>query len=108
MNQSYTFGDAPQLIEVVDDAVCAVPVLGTDGATNWYRVQIISHNPETETCLVKYLDYGGYVSVSTHDLRQIRADFMTVPFQAIQVMLGNIKPVGKKPDSFHPTLTRRS
>lgn len=95
MNQSYAMSDAPHLLEVIEDAVCAAPVLGVDGATNWYRVQIISHNPETETCLVKYLDYGGYVSIFVRDLRQIRTDFMTVPFQAIQVLLGNIKPVGK-------------
>lgn len=95
MNQSYSVIETPNLQKIVEDAVCAAPIPGPDGTTNWYRVQIISHNPETETCLVKYLDYGGYVSVYAKDLRQIRTDFMTVPFQATECLLSNIKPTGK-------------
>lgn len=95
MNQSYSVIETPNLQKIVEDAVCAAPILGPDGTTNWYRVQIISHNPETDTCLVKYLDYGGYVSVYAKDLRQIRTDFMTVPFQATECLLSNIKPTGK-------------
>lgn len=95
MNQSYSVIETPNLQKIVEDAVCAAPILGPDGTTNWYRVQIISHNPETDTCLVKYLDYGGYVSVYAKALRQIRTDFMTVPFQATECLLSNIKPTGK-------------
>lgn len=95
MNQSYSVIETPNLQKIVEDAVCAAPIPGPDGTTNWYRVQIISHNPETETCLVKYLDYGGYVSVYAKELRQIRTDFMTVPFQATECLLSNIKPIGK-------------
>lgn len=96
MNQSYSVIETPNLLQnIVEDAVCAAPILAPDNTTNWYRVQIISHNPETETCLVKYLDYGGYVSVYAKDLRQIRTDFMTVPFQATECLLSNIKPTGK-------------
>ncbi|XP_063707144.1 A-kinase anchor protein 1, mitochondrial [Culicoides brevitarsis] len=95
MNQSYSVIETPNLLQnIVEDAVCAAPILAPDNTTNWYRVQIISHNPETETCLVKYLDYGGYVSVYAKDLRQIRTDFMTVPFQATECLLSNIKPTG--------------
>uniref|UniRef100_A0A336KDN8 CSON006628 protein n=1 Tax=Culicoides sonorensis TaxID=179676 RepID=A0A336KDN8_CULSO len=94
MNQSYSVIETPNLQKIVEDAVCAAPILGPDGTTNWYRVQIISHNPETDTCLVKYLDYGGYVSVYAKDLRQIRTDFMTVPFQATECLLSNIQPKG--------------
>lgn len=94
MNQSYSVIETPNLQKIIEDAVCTAPILGPDGTTNWYRVQIISHNPETDTCLVKYLDYGGYVSVYAKDLRQIRTDFMTVPFQATECLLANIKPTG--------------
>jgi len=89
MSQSYSCIEAPALAEVLDSAICAAPVYG-----HWYRVQVISHNPQTDSALVKYLDYGGYVSVSAKELRQIRTDFMTVPFQATEVLLSNIKPVG--------------
>lgn len=89
MLQSYSMDDSPALPEITEDAICVAPTNG-----GWYRVQIISHNPETQSCLVKYLDYGGYTSVLGTDLRQIRTDFMTVSFQAIECLLSNIKPVG--------------
>lgn len=96
MNQSYTYIEAPQLTEFPETAICAAPIVNaTNGIINWYRVQIISHNPHTDSVLVKYLDYGGYGSVHAKDLRQIRHDFMTVPFQAVEVLLANIKPSGK-------------
>lgn len=89
MFQSYSMGNTPKLPELTDDAICCAPIDGI-----WYRVQIISHNPEIQTCLVKYLDFGGYFSVSSSELRQIRTDFMTVPFQAMECLLSNIKPAG--------------
>lgn len=89
MNATYSMAEAPLLPEVIDDAICVVSVMG-----NWYRVQILSHNPQTLSCLVKYLDHGGYVSVLASDLRQIRTDFMNVPFQAVECLLSNIRPKG--------------
>jgi hypothetical protein len=80
------------LSNVHEDAICVVSV-----QNNWYRVQIVSHNPQTQTCLVKYLDFGGYISVLASDLRQIRTDFMTVPFQAMECLLSNIRPIGRLP-----------
>lgn len=89
MNQSYGLCESPMLPEITNDAVCVGCVEG-----NWYRVQIIQQHPDTDTCTVKYLDYGSYTSISTSDLRQIRADFMTVPFQSIECYLSNVKPIG--------------
>ena len=34
-------------------------------------------------CDIKYLDYGGYHSISVHSLRQIRTDFLSLPFQVM-------------------------
>ena len=34
-------------------------------------------------CDIKYLDYGGYHSISVDSLRQIRTDFLSLPFQVI-------------------------
>lgn len=44
---------------------------------------------EVEIC---YVDYGGYSRVPVSCLRQIRADFMTLPFQAIECLLANVGP----------------
>jgi len=87
MNQWYTVTQAPALPEIIDSAICAVCV-----NNNWYRVQIVSHSPNNKMCEVKYLDFGGFLTVISSELRQIHADFMTVPFQAIQCVLSNIRP----------------
>ena len=51
--------------------------------SGWYRCQIVSYDKETEMCDIKYLDYGGYHSISVHSLRQIRTDFLSLPFQVM-------------------------
>lgn len=89
MNQSYNMVETPQLPEITANAICVAAV-----QENWYRVQVMSHNAENNSCLVKYLDYGGYASISVVNLRQIRTDFMGVPFQSIECVLSNVKPIG--------------
>lgn len=61
---------------------------------SWYRATILSTDTETGTSYVKFLDYGGYAYVDNAKLRQIRADFMLLPFQAAECFLANVKPVG--------------
>lgn len=60
----------------------------------WYRAQVVSSNEETQTSEIKFVDYGGYMAVNNSVLRQIRQDFMTLPFQATECYLANIKPSG--------------
>lgn len=86
MNAMYSMTTAPELPELIDNAVCAYCI-----QNNWYRVQIVSHNQRDRMCLVKYLDFGGYSDVHANELRQIHADFMTTPFQAIECVLSNVR-----------------
>lgn len=90
MNQSYSSFEAPLLPNYNADTVCVGLIDG-----HWYRLQIIDHWPDEAQCLAKYLDFGGYCYVQTTELRQIRTDFMTIPFQAIETYLSDIKPKGK-------------
>lgn len=92
MNQSYSSFEAPLLPNYNTDTVCVGQIDG-----HWYRLQIIDHQPDATCCLAKYLDFGGYCYVQTTDLRQIRTDFMTIPFQAIETYLSDIQPKGKAP-----------
>ncbi|KAG5670449.1 hypothetical protein PVAND_000713 [Polypedilum vanderplanki] len=89
MNHWYSIGNAPELPDLIDNAICAYFI-----QDNWYRVQIVSHNTETKICVIKYLDFGGYTNVNASELRQIHADFMILPFQAIECVLGNIRAPG--------------
>lgn len=89
LNQSYNMNETPQLPEITENAICVCAVQGS-----WFRVQIVSHSSEDQHCLVKYLDYGGYANVPATSLRQIRTDFMAVPFQSIECVLSNVKSSG--------------
>jgi hypothetical protein len=88
MNQWYSLTAAPELPEVIENAICAVCV-----QDNWYRVQILSRDVQAKTCHVKYLDFGGYSTVLWSELKQIHANFMTLPFQIIECVLSNIRPL---------------
>ncbi|XP_030087805.1 A-kinase anchor protein 1, mitochondrial [Serinus canaria] len=74
--------------------ICAAP--GLDGA--WLRAQVISYFEETDEVELKYVDYGGYDKVKVDTLRQIRSDFLTLPFQGAEVLLDNVVPL---PDEDH-------
>ncbi|XP_008927703.2 A-kinase anchor protein 1, mitochondrial [Manacus vitellinus] len=69
--------------------ICAAP--GLDGA--WLRAQVINYFEETDEVELKYVDYGGYDKVKVDTLRQIRSDFLTLPFQGAEVLLDNVVPL---------------
>lgn len=57
----------------------------------FYGFILLIPDEETETSYVKFLDYGGFAYVENSKLRQIRGDFMLLPFQAAECVLSNIK-----------------
>lgn len=89
MTNVYNSPEAPVLTTPVVDAICAAPTMG-----GWYRAQIISVDEKLNSCDVKFLDYGGYLTVDASSLRQIRGDFLMLPFQAIECYLANVVPAG--------------
>ncbi|KFO80962.1 hypothetical protein N303_14603, partial [Cuculus canorus] len=74
--------------------ICAAP--GLDGA--WLRAQVVNYFEETNEVELRYVDYGGYEKVKIDTLRQIRSDFLTLPFQGAEVLLDNVMPL---PDEDH-------
>lgn len=70
----------------LENTVCAAYSIDA-----WYRAIILSTDEESETSYVKFLDYGGYAYVENDKLRQIRQDFMLLPFQAAECFLANVK-----------------
>lgn len=71
----------PQPIK--ENTICAAHSLGA-----WYRAIILS--TENESCNVKFLDYGGYATLDQSMLRQIRGDFLLLPFQSSECLLANV------------------
>jgi A-kinase anchor protein 1 len=90
MTNVYTKTATPELerTELNVGLVCVAP-----SDNKWYRVQIVSYDAVSDSCDVKYLDYGGYSTIEAKDLRKIRTDFLKLPFQAIECYLANVVPV---------------
>lgn len=80
----------PQLPEpVLPGTICAAHSAGA-----WYRSSVISVNDEEAgTAYIQFLDYGGYATVPCTALRQIRGDFLLLPFQAAECLLANVSPI---------------
>ncbi|XP_067394150.1 A-kinase anchor protein 1, mitochondrial [Emydura macquarii macquarii] len=82
----------PTPVEV--GVICAAP--GLDGA--WWRAQVVGYFKDNSEVEIRYVDYGGYERVKIDTLRQIRSDFVTLPFQGAEVLLDNVVPL---PDEDH-------
>lgn len=88
MTKTYNQFSCPQVpLPIAINSVCVAPCDG-----NWYRCQVVAYDEESGLCDIKYLDYGGYHSIAASELRQIRTDFLSLPFQAIECYLANINP----------------
>lgn len=77
----------PTPVEIT--VICAAP--GVDGA--WWRAQVVASYEETNEVEIRYVDYGGYKRVKVDVLRQIRSDFVTLPFQGAEVLLDSVMPL---------------
>ncbi|XP_053131236.1 A-kinase anchor protein 1, mitochondrial [Hemicordylus capensis] len=77
----------PTPVEV--GVVCAAP--GVEGA--WWRAQVVGYFKDAGEVEIRYVDYGGYERVKIETLRQIRSDFVTLPFQGAEVLLDNVVPL---------------
>ncbi|XP_023657356.2 A kinase (PRKA) anchor protein 1b [Paramormyrops kingsleyae] len=77
----------PSPIEV--GVICAAPA----GEGAWWRAQVIAYFKDSSEVEIRYVDYGGYDRVKVDTLRQIRSDFVTLPFQGTEVLMDNLAPL---------------
>ncbi|KAI2804869.1 RNA binding [Blomia tropicalis] len=81
--------EAPPMPQVYSGLICAAPT-----AEGWYRAMIRVVNESHTECDIMFVDYGGYGhNVPVSSLRQIRYDFMSLPFQASECFLANVMPI---------------
>uniref|UniRef100_A0A0N5A8D7 Tudor domain-containing protein n=1 Tax=Syphacia muris TaxID=451379 RepID=A0A0N5A8D7_9BILA len=85
-SQSNGVPDLPRPCET--GLLCVAPTSG-----GWYRAVTVIYYEKEDEVLVRFVDYGGYLRVPRADLRQIRTDFMTLPFQAVECLLAHVEPV---------------
>lgn len=76
---------------LVEDQIVAVFLLD-----KWMRALIVEPDPKGEATAVRLLDHGGYWSVNHSAMRQIRNDYLSLPFQAIEVYLAHVRPINCK------------
>ncbi|XP_066258050.1 KH domain-containing protein akap-1 [Euwallacea similis] len=96
MNMCYSKQESPLLpYPIPENTVCSAFSMDS-----WCRVMVLSSDEETDSSYVKFLDYGGYGHVDNNNLRQIRQDFMLLPFQAAECILANVK--SKREDGSWP------
>ena len=79
--------DAPLLRPIATGSLLAV--FSDD---KWYRCQVVAFDARHDTCEVKFVDHGGYTTVHVDQLRQLRSDFVQLPFQALEVYIAHIGP----------------
>lgn len=90
MSRAYSTLSVPDIPhEVIEPGLVCVAKCNN---YQWYRVQVVRYEASNATCDVKFVDYGGYFNFSVSDLKQIRTDFLTLPFQALECYLGNVIP----------------
>lgn len=62
----------------------------------WVRAYVEEPDPTGQQNLVRLVDHGGFWTFSNAEMRKIRSDYLTFPFQSIEVSLANIKPKNGK------------
>lgn len=53
---------------------------------------MVKPDPLGENHKVRLLDHGGYYEFSTSQIRDIRPEYLSLPFQSIEIFLANIQP----------------
>ncbi|CAL8137358.1 unnamed protein product [Orchesella dallaii] len=84
---------APQLVRPFNPGVICITKIGAD---DWVRAEVVAMHEEKDQVTARLVDVGGYVQVPIEGLRQIRVDFVTIPFQSTECRLANIAPANEE------------
>ncbi|XP_076222683.1 A-kinase anchor protein spoonbill [Nomia melanderi] len=88
MTQLYNTTESPP----VPDELSKGMILVAKWFDRWVRVYVEKPDPSGERHLVRLVDHGGYWYFSNAEMKKIRADYLTMPFQAIEIFLANVRP----------------
>ncbi|XP_015605381.1 KH domain-containing protein akap-1 [Cephus cinctus] len=88
MTQLYNTVESPP----VPDELRRGMILVAKWYSRWVRIYIENPDPTGDQHLVRLVDHGGFWTFSRADMRKIRSDYLTLPFQAIEVLLAHIQP----------------
>ncbi|XP_078045998.1 A-kinase anchor protein spoonbill [Augochlora pura] len=87
MTKLYNTTDSPPAPKELNKGM----ILVANWQNKWVRVYVEKPDPNGERHLVRLVDHGGYWYFSDVEMKKIRSDYLTLPFQAIEVLL-NVEP----------------
>ncbi|KAK9306723.1 hypothetical protein QLX08_002640 [Tetragonisca angustula] len=88
MTQLYNTAESPSAPNELSRGM----ILVAKWYNTWVRVYVEQPDPHGEHHLVRLVDHGGYWVFSNSEMKKIRSDYLTLPFQAIEIYLANIEP----------------
>lgn len=92
MTKLYNTTDSPPVPEELTKGM----ILVVNWQNRWVRAYVEKPDPNGERHLVRLVDHGGYWYFSSVEMKKIRSDYLTLPFQAIEVFLANAQPTNGK------------
>lgn len=92
MTKLYNTTDSPSVPEELTKGMLLV----ANWQNRWVRAYVEKPDPNGERHLVRLVDHGGYWYFSSVEMKKIRSDYLTLPFQAIEVFLANVQPTNGK------------
>lgn len=98
MSEYYDSGDNQALHQLEEPCLDQIVASQFKWDNKWYRARIVAilpneFNEEGMVLDIYFLDYGDSAYVAPHEVFQLRADFLTLRFQAIECFLANVAPL---------------
>jgi len=86
MYDFYSQDTMPQIFRPIAEG----SLVSTPSDDGWFRGQVAGYSEVDDLTYIKFVDYGGYAWVPASQLRQLRSDFMSLPFQAVECYIANV------------------
>ncbi|XP_055955914.1 uncharacterized protein LOC126815462 isoform X2 [Patella vulgata] len=93
MNRFYSTDEAKLSYSISDISIGDMVAAPFESDNAWYRAKVIGiHEDKVD---LYFVDFGDSEFVWRNQIRQLRPDFLSLKFQAVECKLANIKPTGE-------------
>ncbi|XP_057325574.1 KH domain-containing protein akap-1 isoform X1 [Microplitis mediator] len=89
MTQFYSTVESPH----VPDQLTRGMIVVAHWYEKWVRAFVEEPDAEGLKHVVRLVDHGGFWEFSSSEMRQITSEFLTLPFQTLEVNIAHVKPV---------------
>lgn len=89
-----TLAEGDCLVEKLTVGQLCACQFGEDGS--WYRAQVESVDPDSDTCTLFYVDYGNADTVALSSIRHLLPEFESLPWQSVACSLAGVRCTGEE------------